>query len=114
MPTATALRAGLEEKDHEGAASGAPARPHICFVAPYLWPVFSRDSSLQVVGGAEVQQSILARLFRRQGHRVPTVCQDFGQPPVAELDGITAYRTFREEAGIPVLRFLHPRLTSVW
>jgi glycosyltransferase involved in cell wall biosynthesis len=89
-------------------------KPHICFVAPYLWPVVSRDPSLKVVGGAEVQQMVLARLFRRAGYRVSMITLDYGQRERAEVDGITVHKTYRPQAGLPVLRFLHPRITSTW
>ncbi len=92
-----------------------PARkPHVCFVAPHAWPVFSRDPSLQVVGGAEVQQAILARLFASAGYRVSMICLDYGQPPRSEIDGVSVLRAFAMKDGVPVLRFLHPRLTTMW
>ena len=89
-------------------------KAHVCFVAPYAWPVLSRDPNIQVVGGAEVQQCILARLLSRAGYRVSMITLDYGQPAVATVDGITVHRSFREQAGIPVLRFLHPRLSGMW
>jgi hypothetical protein len=67
-----------------------------------------------VVGGAEVQQSILARLFVAHGYRVTMVCQDFGQPDGAQLDGVVVRKVFAGHEGIPVLRFVHPRLTRMW
>jgi len=88
--------------------------PHLCFVAPYAWPVFSGDNRFKLVGGAEVQQSILMRLFQKNGYRVSLVTLDFGQPQHAVVDGVTVYKTYRMDEGIPVLRFVHPRLTSVW
>ena len=90
-----------------------PAQRHICFVAPYAWPVLARDASHRIVGGAEVQQCILMRLLARHGWQVSLVSLDFGQGE-AEIDGIKVFTTYRPEAGIPALRFLHPRLTSVW
>jgi glycosyltransferase involved in cell wall biosynthesis len=90
------------------------ARKHVCFVAPYAWPVLSRDPRIQVVGGAEVQQAILARLFAANGYRVSMIALDYGQPSVASVDGVTAYKAFAPRAGAPLLRFLHPRMTSMW
>ncbi|HVL37071.1 MAG TPA: glycosyltransferase family 4 protein [Burkholderiales bacterium] len=108
-------------------AGGAPAQrpgrplprprsglPHVCFVAPALWPVLSDDPAIPVIGGAEVQQRLLARLFARAGYPVSVVSCDFGQPQPAFAHGITVHKTFRPDAGLPVLRFLHPRLTATW
>ena len=88
--------------------------PHICFVAPYAWPVFSRDPDVQFIGGAEVQQSILARALASAGYRVSMICLDFGQPQRALIDGVVVHKAYRPDAGLPVLRFLHPRVTSMW
>jgi glycosyltransferase involved in cell wall biosynthesis len=89
-------------------------KPHICFVAPNIWPVFSGDPNIAVAGGAEVQQSILARLLVREGYQVSIVCEDYGQPKRSVRDGVTVIKTFRPRAGLPMLRFIYPRLTTTW
>lgn len=112
MPATMAVRRRDEiGRRPEGCAG---EKPHVCFVAAYLWPVLSRDPNIKIVGGAEVQQSILARLLVRNGYRVSAVTLDYGQPDGVVVDGVTVYKTFRMEEGIPVLRFLHPRLTRLW
>lgn len=89
-------------------------RPHICFVAPEVWPVLSRNPDIQVVGGAEVQQSILARLLAHNGYRVSMICFDYGQAQRVTLDGISVLRCHARDAGLPVWRFIHPRMTGIW
>jgi glycosyltransferase involved in cell wall biosynthesis len=106
----------IEESVRQGAA--APAnRPDralsVCFVAPLAWPVFSADPAIKVVGGAEVQQAILARLLAANGFRVCLVTLDYGQPDGVLIDGVTVHKAFTPEGGLPVLRFLHPRMSSM-
>ena len=90
------------------------ARPHVCFVAPNAWLVFSGQTDIPFAGGAEMQQAILARLLVREGYRVSIITQDFGQPDSVEIDGVTVRKVFAPDEGIRVVRFVHPRLTRMW
>lgn len=88
--------------------------PHICFVAPLAWPLLSGDRTVAFAGGAETQQSHIAKGLAQAGLRVSMLCLDFGQPLHVEIDGVQVHRLHKPAAGLPGLRFLHPRLTSFW
>ena len=92
----------------------ASARPmRICFVAPNLYPVLAGAREIPVIGGAEFRQATLARAFAAAGYEVSVVTMDFGQPDDATIDGVRILKTHTPRAGIPLLRYLHPRLSSV-
>src|SRR5688572_16055095 len=96
------------------------AKPHICFVSPTIWPVFASGSPLHAgsqvksVGGAEVQQSLLARTFVRAGYPVSIITMNFGQAERLEIDGVQIYSVYKPGDGLPGVRFIYPRLTSLW
>ena len=111
----------LASRDRPGEARLAAApdplpgrRCHICFVAPNAWLVISGQTDIPFAGGAEVQQATLARLLAGQGYRVSMICQDFGQPDGVQIDGVVVRKVFGARDGVPVLRFVHPRLTTMW
>jgi glycosyltransferase involved in cell wall biosynthesis len=88
--------------------------PRICFVGPANLPVLAREYGRHGVGGAELQQTLLARALVAQGYDVSMVVADYGQPDGATWDGIKTYKAYRPDAGIPGLRFIHPRWTTLW
>lgn len=106
----------LERRREQTDASPARAdsRPHVCFVAPDTWPLLAGDWSVPLVGGAEVQQSLLSQALARRGFRVSMITLDFGQPDRTAVNGVEVHKLYKADAGLPVLRFVHPKLTTLW
>ena len=116
-PSSTPLERTAGPQLAASPASEAPVpqrTAHICFLAPSTWPMLSGDTKIPIIGGAEVQQSVLAPALAARGWRVSMICFDYGQPDETRVRGVTVYRMHKPGEGIPVLRFLHPRLTSLW
>jgi glycosyltransferase involved in cell wall biosynthesis len=89
-------------------------RPTICFVAPNLGPMLFPASATAFAGGAEFRQQILARELARRGFHVCVVTTDRGERLGEGPDGIRIIYARSAERGWPVIRFVHPRLTSWW
>jgi glycosyltransferase involved in cell wall biosynthesis len=85
----------------------------ICFVSLNNFATLSGADDVSHIGGAEVQQTYVARALARRGWRVSFVTLDHGQADGAEYDGIRVFKAYRPEAGIRRLRFLHPRWTGL-
>ena len=88
--------------------------PRVCFVGLANLSHLAPDLAPPGAGGAELQQVLLARALVRRGFDVSTIVYDHGQPDGACYGGIRAFKTFRPDAGIPLVRFFHPRWTSLW
>ena len=85
----------------------------ICILGLEDYPMLTGDPSLGHIGGESVQHVLLARAWRDLGLEVSIIVYDHGQPRVTSVEGIQAVSAFRRESGIRVVRFVHPRLTSV-
>jgi glycosyltransferase involved in cell wall biosynthesis len=94
--------------------SQADTLPSVCFVGLMNLPVLAREYAQHGIGGMQVQQTLLARQLVKRGFDVSMVVADLGQPDGASWDGITTWRTYKPTDGIPVIRYIHPRWTSVW
>ena len=88
--------------------------PHICFVAPTAYSIVSDDKHVKIVGGAEVQQNLFAKALVKKGFQVSMICMDHGQDEELVIDGVRIIKAYQPNAGIPLLRFFHPRLSSIW
>ena len=102
------------------AAQSAPSArrtssgPHICFVAMNIYPTLTGATHVETAGGAEVQQTVLARALVADGFRVSVLTADHGQPDVVECDGVQIHRVPEPGTrGLKGLRFIHPHMTDV-
>ena len=86
----------------------------ICLVNLGALPALSEAHKHLRVGGEEVQHAQLAAALARRGHRVSLVVADVGQEDGAEFEGVKTLKAFDQNAGLPVLRFAHPRWTKLW
>lgn len=86
----------------------------LCFVGMDNLPVLAEEFSDHGVGGEQVQQTLLAKALVRHGIEVSMVVYDYGQPDPAQWDGIVTHRSYKQSAGVRVLRFVYPRWVKTW
>lgn len=66
------------------------------------------------LGGIETQLATLAKGLVAQGCEVTVITYDHGQSDDLDVDGVRVFKCHRPDAGIRVLRTLHPRTTGQW
>ena len=103
----------ISDCSREVACFGTSAKPSICFVAHFAYGELAGVDT-EHVGGIEHQQALMARWLAREGYRVSLLTWDAGQGDGQTATGVTVYKMCRLDAGFRVLRFVHPRWTSLW
>ena len=86
----------------------------LCFLGLENLPVLAPEYGRHNIAGEGVQQTLLARAFARRGHEVRMVTWDYGQPEGAVWQGIRVHKAYAPDAGVPLLRFFHPRWSGMW
>ena len=86
----------------------------VCLVGLENLPVLAREFNQHGSGGEQVQQTLLARALSERGFQVSMVVGDYGQPDGAQWDGVSVFKAYKPDAGIPLVRFVHPRWTRTW
>ncbi|HJS37813.1 MAG TPA: glycosyltransferase family 4 protein [Burkholderiales bacterium] len=86
----------------------------ICLLGLENLAVLAPEFRHHNIAGEGVQQTLLARALVRRGHDVRMVTWDHGQPEAKEWDGIRVHKAYAPSAGVPLLRFFHPRWSRLW
>lgn len=87
-------------------------KPRVCFVNHNAWGQLT-NNPMRHAGGAERQCAIVARWFAANGYATSMIVWDEGQPDDAIIDGVRGYKICRPDDGLPIIRFIHPRWTSL-
>ena len=85
----------------------------ICVVALDAYELLASAARVQFVGGESVQHVLLAKAWRDLGLDVTLLVHDQGQPRDSRIDGLRVLATCGRNEGLPVVRFIHPRMTSL-
>jgi glycosyltransferase involved in cell wall biosynthesis len=88
--------------------------PSICFVGLSNLAVLAPEVDTSGAAGEPAQHTLLATALARRGHRVSMIVADHGQPDGAVWEGVQTFKAFARNAGLPLLRFIHPRWTGLW
>ena len=111
------LRAPEPHPETQAHGPAAPrhdlARPSICFVGFANLAVLAPAVDRSGASGEPLQHTLLATALARRGYRVSMVVLDHGQPDGAVWEGVQTFKAYALGAGLPVLRFVHPRWTGL-
>lgn len=88
-------------------------KPSLCIVAHNAYGAMSGGYRGHV-GGVERQTTITARWLAAKGYETSLITWDEGQPDGVVIDGVSIFRMCRNAAGVPGVRFIYPRMTSMY
>ena len=86
----------------------------ICFVGSDNYPVLDPEYGDSYIGGESVQQTLIAKAFTKYNYKVSMVVLDHGQPDGNVVEDIKVWKTYQQNAGLPVVRFIYPRAIKLW
>ena len=90
------------------------AKPPICFYCETIYPVLDPHAEQAIIGGAEVQQVLIARELLKIGYPICFITGDYGQADPTHIGDVRIHATYRDGAGLPVLRFFYPKVVRLW
>jgi glycosyltransferase involved in cell wall biosynthesis len=82
----------------------------ICFCALGAYPLLSK-TNISLIGGAEVQQALIAKELVKKGFDVSFIERDHGQKQIEEREGIKIFKTYPCDSPPGVQLY---KLRSVW
>jgi glycosyltransferase involved in cell wall biosynthesis len=88
-------------------------KPKICFLALSSYPTLAKTTTQQI-GGAEVQQILIAKELIKTGFDISFIVHDYSQKPVEVIDGITVYKIFPVDYNIKGAKSLFMAVHSMW
>ena len=88
-------------------------KPSICIVAHNAYGTLANVDTGHV-GGVEVQTPLLAKWLANQGYDVSMITWDEGYQDGVIIDGVRVYKMCRRDDGLPLIKFLTPRWSSLW
>jgi len=85
----------------------------ICFCALSAYPLLV-NTDIQFIGGAELQQVLIAKELNRRGYEVAFIVFDHGQPPLEEINGISIFKTIPPRSTFRNTRTMFIALRTIW
>lgn len=85
---------------------------NICLVAHFAYDAVKGGNN-GFIGGVERQTTLMAKWLVSKGHKVSLLTWADGNSEDEIIDGISVIKICRKDAGIPGMRFFHPRWTGL-
>jgi len=107
------MEVGVSVEARNGVAEKPAAVRKICIVGLDDYALLSGEPQGRTIGGETVQRVLLARAWRDLGVQVSVIVHSAPQGTRREIDGITTIAAHGRDDGVPMLRFVHPRMTRL-